>query len=365
MTTQQQLLGEGAYAKVYSNDSEAIKITPVKNEEDLTAIVREQYVLRMELPHMVPMKDCYYRWGAMHITMEKADTNLNRWFRSQNEVPKDKIKKVACQILQGVFSLHERNVTHRDLKPDNILMKGDTLWICDFGLSRQFANDHCVPTGYMVTRWYRAPEIWKKKGYTKMVDMWSIGCILHKLMHGRVPGKSLEEIEERIPQLKADTELDKLVQGLLIMDPKKRWRARQALEFLGQKPVVTAVPVVEKPVAPHTKEREKWFYEFYSRFPTETRVLAHALMIFDRVEEEEENMYSAMAVAGMLFKTRTSKIVHYALKRIHRLELNPIKTLAAFIPEACTGPQHLSDWETFDGSFKQYVQKFVSRKRKK
>ena len=103
MTTQQQLLGEGAYAKVYSNHSEAIKITPVKNEEDLTAIVREQYVLRMELPHMVPMKDFYYRWGAMHITMEKADTNLNRWFRRQNEIPKDKIKKIACQILQGVF----------------------------------------------------------------------------------------------------------------------------------------------------------------------------------------------------------------------------------------------------------------------
>ena len=188
---------------------------------------------------------------------------------------------------------------------------------------------------------------------------------MHKLLYGQVPGKSLEELEERIPKLKPKTDLHKLMIGLLTMNPSKRWTAQQALTFLGHEPIKTLKENVSVDEILRSKDREKWFYEFYSRFPTETRVLAHALMIFDKCEQEEENMYCAMAIAGMLFKTRTSKLVHYALKRLHRLELNPIKTLAAFIPEVSNDAQRLSDWESFKGSFKEYVQKFVSRKRKK
>lgn len=365
MSTHTQLLGEGAYARVYRHKNEAIKITPVKTEEDLTAIVREQYVLRMHLPNTVPFKNCYYKWNSMHISMEEADSNLNQWFKRQNNVDHSEIRRIVCQILQGIFSLHEHKVTHRDLKPDNVLMKGNKIWLCDFGLSRQFANDHCVPTGYMVTRWYRAPEIWKKKGYSEKVDLWSVGCILHKLLYGQVPGKSLKEIEERIPKLTSETELQTLLKGLLMMNPDERWSAKRALTFLKCKPIKTSNQEPYAHDLVRSKEREKWFYEFYSRFPTETRVLAHALMIFDKCDQEEYNMYCAMAIAGMLFKTRTSKLVHYALKRLHRLELNPIKTLAVFIPEVSTDAQRLSNWETFEGSFKEYVHKFVSRKRKK
>ena len=135
MSTHTQLLGEGAYARVYRHKNEAIKITPVQNEEDLTAIVREQYVLRMHLPNMVPFKRCYYKWNSMHITMEEATSNLNQWFKQQHTVETKEIKRIVIQILQGIFSLHEHKVTHRDLKPDNVLMNGDKIWLCDFGLS--------------------------------------------------------------------------------------------------------------------------------------------------------------------------------------------------------------------------------------
>jgi serine/threonine protein kinase len=79
--------------------------------------------------------------------------------------------------------LHSAGVIHRDLKPSNILVNENCdLKICDFGLAR-IQESHM--TGYVSTRYYRAPEImltWRK--YTEKVDMWSAGCIFAELFLG-------------------------------------------------------------------------------------------------------------------------------------------------------------------------------------
>ncbi|KIH60785.1 hypothetical protein ANCDUO_08952 [Ancylostoma duodenale] len=77
--------------------------------------------------------------------------------------------------------IHSAGIVHRDLKPSNIAVNefGDVK-ILDFGLAR--AADHEM-TGYVATRWYRAPEImlnWMH--YTQTVDVWSVGCILAELV---------------------------------------------------------------------------------------------------------------------------------------------------------------------------------------
>jgi len=358
-STAQQLLGEGAYAKVYDNKNFALKISALENEDDLFAIVREQYILRMYLPNMVPYHSCYFKWDCMHITLEKATHNLNQWYRLQTSVSYEKIKDIACQILHGVYCLHAQEVTHRDLKPDNILLKGDAVWICDFGLSRQFSFDYSAPTGYMVTRWYRAPEIWREEAYTKKVDMWSIGCIIHKLIHGRVPGKTLKEIQQRILNLPNDSEMHTLVRGLLQLDPAKRWDAKRALAFLGEH----AVEVKKEAYTPQSvlfsAERKAWFESFSTKFPKEHRVLAHALMLFDTCDQTEKNMCCAMTIAGMLFRTRTCGIVNHAIDRLTRMGYPPMHTVAGFIPEVCNGPQRLSEWETYTGTFESYIKKHL------
>jgi serine/threonine protein kinase len=89
--------------------------------------------------------------------------------------------------------MHDSNVIHRDLKPSNLLLnKKCDLKICDFGLSRgyeQFCNSataHAM-TEYVVTRWYRAPEvILNAKKYNEKLDVWSIGCILAEIL-GKQP----------------------------------------------------------------------------------------------------------------------------------------------------------------------------------
>jgi len=96
------------------------------------------------------------------------------------------------QILRGLLYLHSANVIHRDLKPSNILVnKNCDLKICDFGLARGFGSDAEAEnpslTDYVVTRWYRAPEVvLLASKYTNSIDLWSVGCILCELM-GRKP----------------------------------------------------------------------------------------------------------------------------------------------------------------------------------
>ncbi|KAJ5277491.1 Mitogen-activated protein kinase hog1 [Penicillium chrysogenum] len=100
------------------------------------------------------------------------------------------IQYFLYQIFRGLKYVHSAGVVHRDLKPGNILINENCdLKICDFGLAR--AQDPRM-TGYVSTRYYRAPEImltWQK--YDVEVDIWSAGCIFAEMLEGKplFPGK--------------------------------------------------------------------------------------------------------------------------------------------------------------------------------
>lgn len=104
------------------------------------------------------------------------------------------ITSFAYQILCGIKYIHSAHVIHRDLKPANLLINPlGELKICDFGLARGHTDvldkeQHRVRiTEYVVTRWYRAPELIILGGiYDSKIDMWSIGCIFCELL-GRRP----------------------------------------------------------------------------------------------------------------------------------------------------------------------------------
>jgi cyclin-dependent kinase 10 len=107
------------------------------------------------------------------------------------------IKGIMSQLISGVFYLHQRWVTHRDLKLSNLLLKTGTVKICDFGLGRYF-KPYCESayTPKVVTLWYRAPEVILGVGqYDEAIDMWSVGCIFAELI-------------KRRPLFPADSELE-------------------------------------------------------------------------------------------------------------------------------------------------------------
>lgn len=96
------------------------------------------------------------------------------------------------QLLRGLKYIHSANVLHRDLKPSNLLLNADCdLKICDFGLARTTSETDFM-TEYVVTRWYRAPELLLNcSEYTAAIDIWSVGCILMEILRREplFPGK--------------------------------------------------------------------------------------------------------------------------------------------------------------------------------
>lgn len=84
----------------------------------------------------------------------------------------------------------------QDLKPSNIVVKSDcTLKILDFGLART-AGTNFAMTPYVVTRYYRAPEVILGMGYTDNVDLWSVGCIMGEMIRGTVLFPGTDHIDQ-------------------------------------------------------------------------------------------------------------------------------------------------------------------------
>lgn len=116
--------------------------------------------------------------------MELMDANLCQVI--QMELDHERLSYLLYQMLCGIKHLHAAGIIHRDLKPSNIVVKSDcTLKILDFGLARTAATG-LLMTPYVVTRYYRAPEVILGMGYQANVDVWSVGCIMAEMVRGSV-----------------------------------------------------------------------------------------------------------------------------------------------------------------------------------
>ncbi|KAF0702933.1 hypothetical protein AaE_015630 [Aphanomyces astaci] len=126
----------------------------------------------------------------VYIISDLMETDLHRIIYSRQPLSDDHIQYFLYQILRALKYIHSSNVLHRDLKPSNLLLNSNCdLKVCDFGLARGVEpdEDNMELTEYVVTRWYRAPEIMlSTKEYTKAIDIWSTGCIFAELL-GRKP----------------------------------------------------------------------------------------------------------------------------------------------------------------------------------
>ena len=99
---------------------------------------------------------------------------------SAQDLSDDHVQYVAYQLLSGIAYMHASSIIHRDLKPSNILInKNCDLKICDFGLARGVDDSRQQQlTEYVVTRWYRAPELLvENQDYTTAIDVWAVGCV--------------------------------------------------------------------------------------------------------------------------------------------------------------------------------------------
>lgn len=195
-------IGRGAYGVVCSsinretNEKVAIKkINNVfENRIDALRTLRELMLLRhIKHDNVIALKDVMMPTHRMsfkdvYLVYELMDTDLHQIIKSSQSLSNDHCKYFVFQLLRGLKYLHSANILHRDLKPGNLLVNANCdLKICDFGLARTSRGNEQFMTEYVVTRWYRAPELLLCcDNYGTSIDVWSVGCIFAEIL-GRKP----------------------------------------------------------------------------------------------------------------------------------------------------------------------------------
>jgi NUAK family SNF1-like kinase len=123
--------------------------------------------------------------------------DLLNYVRKRRRLKESVAKFIFKQIIEGIAHIHSKNILHRDIKLDNILIDGKgNVKIGDFGVSKT-VNPGDVLKEQCGTPAYIAPEILEDRGYKgSTVDMWSVGVVLFAMLYGSVPFKAnnMEEL---------------------------------------------------------------------------------------------------------------------------------------------------------------------------
>ncbi|CAD5121268.1 DgyrCDS9798 [Dimorphilus gyrociliatus] len=111
------------------------------------------------------------------------DMNIFELIRGRkHNLAESRTKRLVFQLLKAVDYMHRNGIFHRDVKPENVLIKDDVLKLADFGSCRSI-HSRAPYTEYISTRWYRAPECLLTDGYYSFkMDIWSVGCVLFEVM---------------------------------------------------------------------------------------------------------------------------------------------------------------------------------------
>jgi len=243
-------IGQGAYAVVragietQSNRKVAIKIYDKKNLKDSQkrkGVRREIKLLeRMNHEGIINLFEAFDNKKQVFLVMENiCGGSLHSLLKSQ---PKRQLKESEAKILFGkvacaVKYCHSKNITHRDIKLENILLDENksNVKLIDFGFSTWIPNDKKIKI-FWGTPSYMAPEIVSKKEFWgPPADIWALGVLLYALLWGEFPfkGKSDQELYARINQgtLEIPNHVSLLAKSLInkmiVFDPEKRISASE------------------------------------------------------------------------------------------------------------------------------------------
>jgi len=205
-------LGEGTFGIVYkalnTHTGIFVALKRIRLQSDAEGIpctaIREISILK-ELDHenIVRLYEIAHKTDKLTLVFEFCDLDLKKYLDNHNGIiTPAKMKSFLYQLCKGVAFCHQQRVLHRDLKPQNLLIKlggpkkGDILKLADFGLARGFGLPDRTFSHEVVTLWYRAPEVLLgSQSYSKPIDIWSIGCIFAEMKTGKplFPGKNAND----------------------------------------------------------------------------------------------------------------------------------------------------------------------------
>ncbi|KAK3008723.1 hypothetical protein RJ639_013126 [Escallonia herrerae] len=193
--------------KAGSGDPEEVAIKIIRNNDTMYKAGLEELVILKKLVgadqedkrHCVRFLSSFKYRNHLCLVFESLHMNLRevlKKFGRNIGLKLTAVRTYAKQLFIALKHLRNCGVLHSDIKPDNMLVNDtkNVLKLCDFG-NAMFAGKNEV-TPYLVSRFYRAPEIILGLHYDHPMDIWSVGCCLFELYSGKVlfPGSTNNEM---------------------------------------------------------------------------------------------------------------------------------------------------------------------------
>ena len=139
-------------------------------------------------PHVISLRASFHHRNHLCLVFPPYAMDLRRVIKKFGSVGLSlpAVRMFGHQLLQALRVLRSCGVVHGDVKPDNILVSegmGDVA-VCDFGSASLVTE--CEVTPYLVSRFYRAPEVILGCQYDAAIDLWAVGCVLYELYTGQI-----------------------------------------------------------------------------------------------------------------------------------------------------------------------------------
>lgn len=214
-------LGEGGMADVFLaidtilNREVAIKILRGELSHDPVTLLRFQReanaASKLNHPNVVDVYDVGESEGKHYIVMEYVrGRTLKQLISQRGALDKEEAIDIMKQLVSAVEHAHENNIIHRDIKPQNVLVKDDgTIKITDFGIA--LAHDAVQLTqsdAVLGSAHYLAPETTRGEAATNQIDIYALGIVFYELLTGSVPFKgdnpvqiAMKHLQEEIPDV--------------------------------------------------------------------------------------------------------------------------------------------------------------------
>ncbi|XP_034842645.1 MAP/microtubule affinity-regulating kinase 4 isoform X3 [Mirounga leonina] len=242
-------IGKGNFAKVklarhiLTGREVAIKIIDKTqlNPSSLQKLFREVRIMKgLNHPNIVKLFEVIETEKTLYLVMEYASAGeVFDYLVSHGRMKEKEARAKFRQIVSAVHYCHQKNIVHRDLKAENLLLDAEAnIKIADFGFSNEFTLGSKLDT-FCGSPPYAAPELFQGKKYDgPEVDIWSLGVILYTLVSGSLPfdGHNLKELRERVLRGKyrvpfyMSTDCESILRRFLVLNPAKRCTLEQIMK---------------------------------------------------------------------------------------------------------------------------------------
>lgn len=171
-------------------------------------------LLGVSCPNLPRILDMAEKEGKVAVLEEYVQGDSLDFLLEGGPLQPNQARSISLQLCRGLYVLHSLDAVHRDVKPENVILRGDEAVLIDFDASRLVKADRPKDTVVLGTTGYAAPEQYGISQTDGRADVYALGVMLNVMLTGKHPSRDL-----------APGRLGRVVQRCTQINPKKRYKS--------------------------------------------------------------------------------------------------------------------------------------------